>query len=194
VPQRRSERGIAEKRPSPTMIEPGNPYSHRAVTVSANINLQAITDDCWCDDSRSASPETSSAYSIISLICSVLAGFLDYFSPFSSKCNLLGVKIGRKCQSQPAMCCSALHCLMLSSFSLLLLLLLLLLLFVIAFIQRIYNYIPGTNYGSSLYNVTATMWLHFMVHVMFFTVTSVLYFYINTSRSMCAVPSICCFM
>jgi hypothetical protein len=42
--------------------------------------------------------------------------------------------------------------------------LLLLLLFII-FMQGIYNYIPETNNVSRVYNVTAILWIQFMVHI-----------------------------
>jgi hypothetical protein len=40
--------------------------------------------------------------------------------------------------------------------------------FVIAFMQVIYNYIPETNYVSSVYSVAAVPYIQFMLHVMLF--------------------------
>jgi hypothetical protein len=42
---------------------------------------------------------------------------------------------------------------------------------------------------SRVYNVVAVPRLHFMIHVMLFPMLSILYFYIGTFLSMCAVPS-----
>jgi hypothetical protein len=86
---------------------------------------------------------------------------------------------------------------LLSPRSLLLLLLLLLsLLFVITFTQCIYNYIPETNHASRVYNATATLQLQYMLLYSYSTMLlvlllpelNVLYFYITTFRSTCAVP------
>jgi len=54
--------------------------------------------------------------------------------------------------------------------------------------QCIYNYIPETNRVSRIYSFAAILYLQFMVHVMLFPMLNVLYFYISTFRSMCAVP------
>ena len=53
----------------------------------------------------------------------------------------------------------------------------------------IYNYIPETNHVSRLYNVAAILWLQFMAHVIILPTLNVVYFYISTFRSVCAVPS-----
>jgi len=47
--------------------------------------------------------------------------------------------------------------------------------FIITFIQNIYNYIPGTNHVSRVYNVVPVLWLQYMVHVMLYPMTSILY-------------------
>ena len=47
----------------------------------------------------------------------------------------------------------------------------------------IYNYIPQTNHVSTVYSVAGILYLQFMVCVMLFPMLNVLYFYINTSRS-----------
>jgi hypothetical protein len=51
-------------------------------------------------------------------------------------------------------------------------------------VQGIYNYIPETNHVSKVWSVAAILWLQFMVHVMQFPMTNVLYLYISTSRVM----------
>jgi len=61
-------------------------------------------------------------------------------------------------------------------------------LFVFNFMQCIYNYIPETNRVSRIYSFAAILYLQFMVHVMLFPMLNVLYFYISTFRSVCAVP------
>jgi hypothetical protein len=54
--------------------------------------------------------------------------------------------------------------------------------------QGIYNYIPETTHVSSVHSVAAILQLQFMPHVMLFPMFNVLYIYISTSRSTCAVP------
>ena len=68
----------------------------------------------------------------------------------------------------------------------------LLLLLLITFMQGIYNYIPETNHVSRVYSVVTMLYLQFMVHVMFFHMFIVLYFYISHFQSshLCAVPNI----
>ena len=55
--------------------------------------------------------------------------------------------------------------------------------------QDIYTYIPGTNYVSREYSVAATLLLLFMVLISLVSVLNLLYFYISTFRSMCAVAN-----
>jgi hypothetical protein len=59
--------------------------------------------------------------------------------------------------------------------------------------QGIYTYIPQTNPVPKQYNVTAILSLLFMVPISLAAVLSVMYFYISTFRSMCAVPNIAVF-
>ena len=61
-------------------------------------------------------------------------------------------------------------------------------LFVFGFMQCIYNYMPQTNLVCRIYCFAAMLYLDVMVHVMLSPMFNVLYFYISTSRSMCAVP------
>ena len=67
------------------------------------------------------------------------------------------------------------------------------LLYVISFMQCIYTYMPETNHVSMEYSVVDIPYLLFMVHIMLFAVLNILYFYISTSRSMCAVPNMAVF-
>jgi len=53
----------------------------------------------------------------------------------------------------------------------------------------IYNYIPETNHVSTVYSVASVLCLQFVLHVMLFRPWNVLYFYISTFRSTCAVLS-----
>ena len=55
--------------------------------------------------------------------------------------------------------------------------------------QSIYTYIPETNYVSTEYSVAATLLLLFMVFLLLVSVLNLLYFYISTFQSMCAVPN-----
>ena len=55
--------------------------------------------------------------------------------------------------------------------------------------QGIYTYIPETNYVPREYSVAAILFLLFMVLISLLSVLNLLYFYISTFRSMCAVPN-----
>ena len=55
------------------------------------------------------------------------------------------------------------------------------------FMQGIYTYIPETNYVRREYSVAAILLLLFMVLISLVSVLNLLYFYISTFRSMCAV-------
>jgi len=55
--------------------------------------------------------------------------------------------------------------------------------------QVIYTYIPETNYVPRQYRVAAILLLLFMVLIPLVSVLDLLYFYISTFRSMCAVPN-----
>jgi uncharacterized membrane protein len=55
--------------------------------------------------------------------------------------------------------------------------------------QGIYTYIPETNNVSKEYNVAAILSLLFMAPISLVPALTVIYFYISTFRSMCAVPN-----
>ena len=59
----------------------------------------------------------------------------------------------------------------------------------IIFMQGIYTYIPETNYVPREYSVAAILLLLFMLLISLVSVLNLLFFYISTFRSMCAVPS-----
>ena len=59
--------------------------------------------------------------------------------------------------------------------------------------QGIYTHIPETNYVSREYSVAALLLLLFMVLISSVPVLNLLYFYISTSRIMCAVPNMAVF-
>ena len=59
--------------------------------------------------------------------------------------------------------------------------------------QGIYTYIPETNYVPREYSVAPILFLPFMVLISLVSVLNLLYFYISTSRSMCAVPNMAVF-
>ena len=59
--------------------------------------------------------------------------------------------------------------------------------------EGIYTYIPETNYVPREYGVTAILLLLFMVLISLLSVLNLLYFYISTFRSMCAVPNMAVF-
>ena len=54
--------------------------------------------------------------------------------------------------------------------------------------QGIYPYIPETSFVPREYSVAAILSLLFMVLISLVPVLNLLYFYISTFRSMCAVP------
>jgi len=64
---------------------------------------------------------------------------------------------------------------------------------IISFTQGIYTYIPETNYVPREYSVAAILLLLFMVLISLVAVLNLLYFYISTYRSMCAVPNMAVF-
>ena len=57
----------------------------------------------------------------------------------------------------------------------------------------IYTYIPETNYVPREYSVAANLLLLFMVLISLVSVLNLLYFYISTFRSVCAVPNMAVF-
>jgi hypothetical protein len=56
--------------------------------------------------------------------------------------------------------------------------------------QGIYTYIPETNHVPKQYNVAAILSLLCMVPTPLALALALMYFYISTFRSMCAVPYI----
>ena len=64
---------------------------------------------------------------------------------------------------------------------------------IITFMQGIYSYIPETNYVPREYSVATILLLLFMVLISLVPVLNLLYFYISTFRSMCAVPNMAVF-
>jgi len=64
---------------------------------------------------------------------------------------------------------------------------------IISFMQGIYTYIPDTNYVLTECSVAAILLLLFMVLISLVSVLNLLYFYISTFLSMCAVPNVAVF-
>ena len=58
---------------------------------------------------------------------------------------------------------------------------------IISFMQGIYTYVPETNNAPREYSVAVILLLLFMVLISLVSVLNLLYFYISTFRSMCAV-------
>ena len=56
--------------------------------------------------------------------------------------------------------------------------------------QGIYTYIPETNYNPREHGVAAILLFLFMVLISSLAVLNLLYFYISTFRSICAVPNL----
>jgi hypothetical protein len=63
----------------------------------------------------------------------------------------------------------------------------------ISFMQGIYTYIPETNHIHKQYNVRALLSLLFMVPISLAAWLALMYFYISTFWSMCAVPNMAVF-
>ena len=57
----------------------------------------------------------------------------------------------------------------------------------------IYTYMPETNHVPREYSVAAILLLLFVVLISLVSVLNLLYFYISTFRSMCAVPNMAVF-
>ena len=64
---------------------------------------------------------------------------------------------------------------------------------IISFMHGIYTYIPKTNCVPSEHSVATILLLLFMVLISLVSVLNLLYFYISTIRSMCAVPNMAVF-
>ena len=64
---------------------------------------------------------------------------------------------------------------------------------VISFTQGIYTYIPETNHVSREYSVSVILSLLFMVPISLVPALALLYYYVSTFRSMCAVPNMAVF-
>ena len=64
---------------------------------------------------------------------------------------------------------------------------------IICFVKGFYIHIPETNYVPREYSVVAILLLLFMVLISLVSVLNPLYFYVNTFRSMCAVPNMALF-
>ena len=65
---------------------------------------------------------------------------------------------------------------------------------IIFFMQGINTYIPETNYVPREYGFAAILLFQFMVLISLVSVLNLLYFYISTFRSMCAVPNMAVFL
>jgi len=63
----------------------------------------------------------------------------------------------------------------------------------ITFMQGTYHYIPERNHVSRVCSVAAVLYLQFALHVTLLPMFNVLYFYISTSCSMCAVTNMAVF-
>ena len=64
---------------------------------------------------------------------------------------------------------------------------------IISFMQGIYTHIPETSYVPREYGVAAILLFLFMVLISLVSVLNLLYFYISTFWSMCAVPNMAVF-
>ena len=76
---------------------------------------------------------------------------------------------------------------------LIIIIIIIIIIIVISFMQGIYTYVPETNYVPREYSVAAILLLLFMVLISLVSVLNLLYFYISTFRSICAVPNMAVF-
>ena len=72
-------------------------------------------------------------------------------------------------------------------------LILVIIIIIITFMQGIYTYIPKTNYVPREHSVAAVLLLLFMVLISSVPILNLLYIYISTFRSMCAVLNMAVF-
>jgi hypothetical protein len=59
--------------------------------------------------------------------------------------------------------------------------------------QGLYTYIPDTNPVPNQHNVTALLSLHFIMPISLAAAFALMYFYISTFRTVCAVPNMAVF-
>jgi len=64
---------------------------------------------------------------------------------------------------------------------------------IMSFMQGIYTYIPEANHVPREYSVSSILSLIFMVPISLVTALALLYFYVSTYRSVCAVPNMAVF-
>ena len=69
------------------------------------------------------------------------------------------------------------------------LIIIIIIIIIISFMKGIYTHIPETNYVPREYSVAAILLFLFMVLISLVSVLNLLYFYISTFRSICAVPN-----
>ena len=72
-------------------------------------------------------------------------------------------------------------------------LIIIIIIIIISFMQGMYTYIPEKNYVPREYSVAAILLLLFMVLISLVSVLNLLYIYVSTFRSMCAVPNMAVF-
>ena len=75
-----------------------------------------------------------------------------------------------------------------------LIIIIIIIIIIISFMQGTYTHIPETNYVPREHGVAAILLFLFMVLISLLPVLNLLYIYISTFRSMCAVPNmaVCC--
>ena len=74
-----------------------------------------------------------------------------------------------------------------------LIIIIIIIIIIISFMQGIYTSIPETNYIPREYSAAAILLLLFMMLISLVSMLNLLYFYISTFRSMCAVPKMAVF-
>ena len=118
----------------------------------------------------------------ICAICNVISPvkyvFYFYISTFHSVCAAPNMAVFAAPWFRPFLVCRSI---------------IIIIIIIISFMRGICTYIPEKNYVLKEYSVAAILSLLFMVLISLDPVLNLLYFYISTFRSMCAVPNIAVF-
>ena len=77
--------------------------------------------------------------------------------------------------------------------AIIIIIIIIIILIIISFMRGISTYIPETNHVPREYSVSAILSLLFMVSISLVPALALLYFYVSTFRSMCAVPNMAVF-
>ena len=100
--------------------------------------------------------------------------------------SLLSLSSSSSCCCRHHRCCR--HCC-----NVVVVIIIIIIIIIISFMQGTYSHIPETNYVPREHSVAAILLFLFMALISLVSVLNLLYFYISTFRSMCAVPNMAVF-